>query len=508
MADPRLRKGPLGSVTAQVPELSQRSKIGIACLGCKIRRSKCSGGQPCNNCSRLEIECVYDASQDKRRKIHWERAETESTLQKELLQRLFDLIRAGDGEVHRLLIKDSHSRELAQRLGLEVPEYVEQLQTQTWPYARTTSHGEVEDDVSQREELEKRQSNRRPAEEGGAMELDPPTARTSRTGSTEHSIVPTFSEMLMPSPGTSDARDQYRIFCSSDHRVPSIESISVFGEIRLAPTKVTTSYGSITLQQQQTVNLRIPEYLIQPLLFDEERCPMAAVYTDFRDYGRRQLAEGQSLETVLGSSKVDLALYFRERRPGDPHTPATWACEFMRLLKDFDTYVALACIFTYARFMRVSPRLAKWVIAPSEDTFALLPEAMKPTAVQKLVRHHPGVDLPIFPEMRDGLILDMRDYIVAIQTLGCSVNWEKTLDEAVDVDSEKKVLTVSDEFANHICDLSNWSVSQSFADVFPELRGLYRVAEQETIPVSETDVEGFLQRQGIKSAESEIAAGA
>ncbi len=271
-----------------------------------------------------------------------------------MLQRLFDLIRDGDGEVHRLLQADMRSRELAQRLGLEVPAYVESLQAQAWPYDRMTSRGEIEDDVSQRAELQKRHAIHHQPDEGGAMETDTTPVRTSRTGSSDHSILPSFSDMLMPSPGASDARDQYRIFCSRDHAVPSIESISVFGEIPFPPTEIMTSYGPITLRQQQVLNLRIPEYLIQPMLFDEERCPMAAVYTDFRDYGRRQLAEGQSLETVLGSSKIDLALYLRERQPGDPHTPATWACEFMRLLKDFDTFVALACIFTYARFMRVS----------------------------------------------------------------------------------------------------------------------------------------------------------
>ena len=109
--------------------------------------------------------------------------------------------------------------------------------------------------------------------------------------------------------------------------------------------------------------------------------------------------------------------------------------------------------------------------------------------------------------MRDGLILDMRDYIVAIQTLGCSVNWEQRLEEAIDIDSETRIMTVSDEFASHICDLSNWSISQSFADVFPELRGLYRVADQETLPASENDVEGFFQRQGITNAQTEIVAG-
>lgn len=296
----------------------------------------------------MEIECVYDATRDKRRKIHWERTETEAGLQKELLQRLFELIRVGDGEVSRLLQDDADVARLAQRLGFTVPEYA----AQTWPYARATSGGEVEDDVSQRSELQKRGALHSQADD--RMETEPGTVRSTRTDSSGQSNIPTFSE-----PGMSDARNQYRIFCSRDHAIPSIESIRVFGELPFPPTEISTNYGSIKLHQQQILDLRIPEYLIQPLLFDEERCPMAAVYTDFRDYGRRQIADGQSIDTVLGSTKVDVGLYLRERKPGDPHTPATWACEFMRLLNDFDTYVALAFIFTHARFMRVSIEIIK-----------------------------------------------------------------------------------------------------------------------------------------------------
>ena len=253
-----------------------------------------------------------------------------------------------------MLQDDVHIRGLALRLGFVVPEYAETLGAPAWPYARATGRGEVEDDVSQRSELQKRGKRQSPADDRGAMEIDPSTAGSSRTDSSNQSSHPTVS-----SPGMSEVRDQYRIFCSRDHTTPSIESIRVYGELPFAPTEITTSYGSIKIHQQQVLDLRIPEYLIQPLLFDEERCPMAAVYTDFRDYGRRQIADGQPVETVLGSSKVDVGLYLRERRPGDPHTPATWACEFMRLLDDFDTYVALAFIFTHARFMRVSIEMLK-----------------------------------------------------------------------------------------------------------------------------------------------------
>jgi hypothetical protein len=296
---------------------------------------------------------VYDVTQDKRRKIHWERAETEATLQRDLLNRMFELIRAGDGEVHRTLCEDAHVRDLTQRLGMEVPEYVGRLQSQSWPYARNTRLGQVEDDVSQRAELQRRHATPRGAGEEGTMEPDSSTVMRSPTGSSDPSNFAAPFERKMRSPGVSDARDRFRVFCSENHTAPSIETISIFGDIPFPPAEIKTLYGSVTLRQQQVLNLRIPEFLIQPLLFDEERCPMAAVYTDFRDYGRRQIAEGRPTESILGSPKVDLALYFRERQPDDPHTPATWACEFMRLLKGFDTFVALAHIFTYASFMRV-----------------------------------------------------------------------------------------------------------------------------------------------------------
>ena len=278
----------------------------------------------------------------------------EAALHKELLHRLFELIRAGNGEVHKILQEDAHSRALAQQLGMEVPEYVERLQAQSLPYARETSRGQIEGDVSQREALQRRRAITGGADNRGAMETDPPTVVSSRSGTSDQSNPPALADLVMASSGIPDARDQYRLFCFTDHTAPSIEIISIFGEIPFPPAEIMTTHGSRTLRQQQVLNLRIPEYLIQPLLFGEERCPMAAVYTDFRDYGRRQIAAGMSAEAVLGSPKIDLALYLRERKADDPHTPATWACEFMRLLKDFDIYVALACIFTYARFMHVS----------------------------------------------------------------------------------------------------------------------------------------------------------
>lgn len=109
--------------------------------------------------------------------------------------------------------------------------------------------------------------------------------------------------------------------------------------------------------------------------------------------------------------------------------------------------------------------------------------------------------------MRDGLIHDMRDYIVAMQTLGCSVNWDHGLEGAIDIDSETGSMTVSESFADHICDLANWSVGQKFAEVFPELRGYCHIVEQDTIPLSEVDIEEFLRTHGKEDFMSDISPG-
>ncbi|OAL25435.1 hypothetical protein AYO20_10469 [Fonsecaea nubica] len=433
---------------------------------------------------RSGLKCIYDATLDRRRKIHWERAETESTLQKQLLQRLLRLIHSGDDDIRKRLKDDIPIRMLVQRLGMDTPEHAATSSSADTPgswasaHAEKTSRHEFAEDVSQKEELIRRQGIFPEGVHDFATRAGPSTAWAD------------------PRSEESDPRDKFRIFCSRTHDTPSVEFVSIFGDSSFLSPEIRASQVLTLQQQQQTLNLDIPEYLIQPMLFEGERCPIAAVYTDFRDYGRRQLASGFPVEFVLGPPQVDLTLYFRNRRAEDPHTPVTWACEYMRLLKNFDTYVALAWIFTYTHFMR-------WTIAPSAATYALLPEAMRPTPLQRLVRHHPGVDLPIFPEMRDGLVQDMRDYIVAIQTLGCSVNWEYGLAGAIDTDPETGNMTLSDRFATHICDLSHWSISQRFADVFPEMRGYYQVVGQDTIPASKVDVEEFLGQRAQRRPETD-----
>ncbi|KUL88934.1 hypothetical protein ZTR_03449 [Talaromyces verruculosus] len=59
--------------TPQTPTADEGKpkRASMACLECKKRRTKCSTGSPCMECSNHGRECIYDALADKRRKEHF-----------------------------------------------------------------------------------------------------------------------------------------------------------------------------------------------------------------------------------------------------------------------------------------------------------------------------------------------------------------------------------------------------------------------------------------------------
>ncbi len=99
------------------------------------------------------------------------------------------------------------------------------------------------------------------------------------------------------------------------------------------------------------------------------------------------------------------------------------------------------------------------------------------------------------PELRDGLIYDLRDYILASQSYGTTINWNMGLQEAVDMDAVTGNMTISNAFAEHVWHLENWRFSAGFAAVFPELRRRYRILPGFSVPVSNVNVQELLDKR-------------
>ncbi|BCS21482.1 Zn(II)2Cys6 transcription factor domain-containing protein [Aspergillus puulaauensis] len=76
--------------------LPKRTKRSNACTACKARKSKCSGGQPCNKCNEIGTECIFDRGLDRRRKFAQRHAEQELSSLHQLLDDIVDAFDAGN----------------------------------------------------------------------------------------------------------------------------------------------------------------------------------------------------------------------------------------------------------------------------------------------------------------------------------------------------------------------------------------------------------------------------
>ncbi|KAL2859766.1 Zn(II)2Cys6 transcription factor domain-containing protein [Aspergillus lucknowensis] len=81
----------LVSCPTSVQEQSQlkRKRQSVACISCQIKRTKCSGSSPCDECASTESICRYDPSKDKRRKEALKNAQRTDEILKAIINILY-----------------------------------------------------------------------------------------------------------------------------------------------------------------------------------------------------------------------------------------------------------------------------------------------------------------------------------------------------------------------------------------------------------------------------------
>ena len=125
----------------------------------------------------------------------------------------------------------------------------------------------------------------------------------------------------------------------------------MFGNLPLS-SAVAANWFPRAIQERQIKNYMIPVYLIQPLVV-VENSTLSRVYTDYRDAARQQIANGTSVESIMGPEFVCVDLFFRDRTPNDPYTVCSWACELVKPFTEHNDFVRLAGILLYTQYMRV-----------------------------------------------------------------------------------------------------------------------------------------------------------
>lgn len=126
----------------------------------------------------------------------------------------------------------------------------------------------------------------------------------------------------------------------------------------------------------------------------------------------------------------------------------------------------------------VMGRLMRWMLQPCAETYALVPDIIKPTKLQRLIPHPAPVDICLFAGFRDSLVFGLRDFVSGMHEAGIDVSWPYTLNEALLFNIKTGELEISPRFATHVSDVSNWKVGKNFLDRFPDMADHVNLADQ------------------------------
>ncbi|PKX97670.1 Zn(II)2Cys6 transcription factor domain-containing protein [Aspergillus novofumigatus IBT 16806] len=84
--------------------IRSRRNASLSCSACRLRKAKCQGGPPCENCVKYKTECRREEDKDGRRQTSLKRKLIELEKDRHLLVRLLETIRVEeDVKVTQLL---------------------------------------------------------------------------------------------------------------------------------------------------------------------------------------------------------------------------------------------------------------------------------------------------------------------------------------------------------------------------------------------------------------------
>jgi hypothetical protein len=118
----------------------------------------------------------------------------------------------------------------------------------------------------------------------------------------------------------------------------------------------------------------------------------------------------------------------------------------------------------------------QWQIKPSLETYEEMPSWFSPRPSQLVCPHPSWVSQIKFPKLRDKVIHNQLIYanecFLAAYTASLCVNWP--FDDGEIFEFKNGKVRVTDLFESHILKLENWSLTEPFTLIYPELEGVCR----------------------------------
>lgn len=256
-----------------------------------------------------------------------------------------------------------------------------------------------------------------------------------------------------------------------------------FGNLPLSSAIKVNGY-SLPIQRAQLEYLSQPRWKCLPLMNEGETPDMLSqLVLSFRKTAQAMIANGIPADKVLCNDGLAVDLLFRDRRPDDLHTVSTFACELNKSYRPQSLVVQLGSVQAVGSFMR-------WLIAPSPETYASIPDYCRPLPSQLLIPHSIGIDLILFPEARESLITLRRDWVSNVTANTARYNWPYSDEECTTVtfehhaDGPKPSIRLSKAFRDHMQDSQHFSIDVAMLREFPEFEGKIRLHDADGKPMN------------------------
>ncbi|KAK8169291.1 hypothetical protein IWX90DRAFT_172581 [Phyllosticta citrichinensis] len=474
----------------------QKQMTIIACKGCQRRKSKCDGGRPsCERCSRLKEECKYDFDSTVSRQDGLKRRLQTVTEKSNSLEALVSSLRsASDGETADILrlLKD----------GADVSDIVEQM-------AKPSSSNDTNLPTRRKRLNAADRENSYPTPPGDVISEDPSALLPRQSiESNQYSVysepfsrpysMPDETDESCASPSSSKTASTMRL---KNNRKKMRGYVEAFGNLPFSSALIANGY-SAQVQRHQMSNFHVPVHFLQPL-WETDPSPLSRVVQDYRDMARQAYS---NTRRVGVQTRTDVTAFFRDmtvERGTKVPTTSDWASEMNKSFDDIDIFVRLACLYFQTHLML-------WMVNPTAETYARMPDMIKPTPCQMMVPHISPIDTVPLPGMREALVHNLRDWVAACAG-SLSVNWPHGLDASLEADPLTGRLYLTRTFEEHASKLENWSVEMTFLEIFPELRDQVMVLERnsrsESPPENTLGVDISMREPDPQSLRATVAQG-
>ncbi|EXK28583.1 hypothetical protein FOMG_15051 [Fusarium oxysporum f. sp. melonis 26406] len=256
-------------------------------------------------------------------------------------------------------------------------------------------------------------------------------------------------------------------------------------ELRIYPN-YKNNFGNLTLsnsirangyprhiQDAQIRNIFVPSWAATTLNTELDPGDMSNAFGDIYQKTTSLLSKGEPFNRVIGDHPNIAALYDQDQFDRSCLL-SQWAARMVHSVKcqgyDFTCFASMN-VFWY---------MMRWMIYPSPETYAAMPEWIRPTTNQLFTPHISMADFVLWPAFRDLVVqfpqLQERMAWLADMSMYIRCEWPYALENALKPDPVNGTIDLVDLAKEHIWNLGSWSVGPSFrkfvtnADAYLQIR--------------------------------------